>query len=252
MYPFIDLFGIIRLPSYGLCMLLGIALVVLLSRKRCKSVGITFDGTLVIVALTVGFAIAFGWLLYIVTKYSPSGIWERITAGDFDFLNDMGIVFYGGVMGGALGMLIGLKIMKLKLESLEFAIVPFVPFGHAVGRVGCFLAGCCYGMEYDGPFAVHYPGSTKGYFPSQLTEVIFNIIIGIVLINVHKKPRKRFYIVSSYGVMYAVARFLNEFTRGDAVRGVYGGLSTSQWISIGIVALVSVYFMFIKITCKEK
>ena len=70
MYPFINIFGVVTLPSYGLCMLLGIILVVLLSRRRCKNSGLTFDNTIITVALTIGFALVFGWLLYIVTKYS--------------------------------------------------------------------------------------------------------------------------------------------------------------------------------------
>ena len=252
MYPFINVFGIVTLPSYGICMLLGIILVVILSRRRCKNSGLTFDNTIITVALTIGFALVFGWLLYIVTKYSFSGIFERIKNLDFGFLNDSGIVFYGGLIGGALGLLIGLRINKIKLESVEYAIVPFVPFGHAVGRVGCYLAGCCYGMEYYGPFAIHYPWSTKGYFPSQLTEAFCNVIIGVILVNIHKKPRKKFCIAASYGAMYAVTRFFNEFTRGDAIRGVYGGLSTSQWISIGIIALILIYFGMLKIKAREK
>ena len=123
--------------------------------------------------------------------------------------------------------------------DFERSAIPYIPLGHAIGRIGCLLAGCCHGFEYYGPLAVKSEilADGKMYFPIQAVESVMNIIIMIILLLYRKKTDEK--DVSGHGILilylllYSIMRFTNEFFRGDSVRGVRI-LSTSQWISVAL------------------
>lgn len=252
MYPFLNIFSI-SVPLYGLCMITGIFLVAFLAYWKGKPLGFPSENIVLIMACVLGGALIVGQLFYMIITYSISGLFEMISNGDFSFLKNSGIVFYGGLIGGIIGGLLGKKIIKTDLQTLELLFVPYVPLGHAIGRVGCFLAGCCYGMEYSGPLAVYYPHSLAGvspdvgYFPVQLLEAFLDILIFVALWKFCRKERKKFDIISMYLFLYSVMRFGTECLRGDSIRGVYFGISTSQWISIALITFVIIRCVFNKI-----
>lgn len=108
-----------------------------------------------------------------------------------------------------------------------------LPLGHAIGRLGCYLNGCCYGCEYDGLFAVNFivDGVATKVFPTWFFEAGFCFIL-FVIMQTFKKAyfigfRTGFYLVS-----YSIFRFLIEYMRGDKIRGTIGTVSSSQAISI--------------------
>lgn len=240
MYPYIDILGR-RIGSYGLCMILGFGLVIFLSMRRGKRFGVASEDIWIVGATVVAFAMLGGGLLYVWVTFPLEVVIELIMAGNFEPL--LGIVFYGGLIGGAIGAIVGAKIAKCPMGNLLPSVVPFIPLGHAIGRIGCLLGGCCYGMEYDGPLAIHYPHSLlglppeQGYFPVQPLEALCNVAIFAVLFTMEKRMRKRWDILWTYGVMYAVCRFTLEYFRGDAHRGIFSGVSLSQWISIGLLVI---------------
>ena len=138
---------------------------------------------------------------------------------------------------------------------------PFLPFAHAFGRIGCFCAGCCYGIEYHGFLSVHFPYneispelSTVPRLPVQLIEaglnfICFGALLHIMLKNLKKKKEERKLkqgqLLGFYLIYYLIARTILEFFRGDSVRGSVGFLSTSQIISILMIP-VAVYFVLAK------
>lgn len=149
-----------------------------------------------------------------------------------------GFVFYGGLAGGLLWTLIYTKNRKIEAKKIEFLVLPLV-LGHALGRVACFLAGCCYGAYCDLPWRVHLHGADR--HPVQLYE-------SIALLALFFWLRKRFVlsknIILPYLGSYFAIRFLIEFFRGDDIRGVfYFNLSTSQYISLLGLAFILVYMM---------
>lgn len=245
MLPYIDFLGI-KIPSYGMCALLGIIIVLLSAIIRAKKKGINYADILAIAAVSVLGAYIGGTLLYIVTAYSVTDIINYISRFDFSFISSAGLVFYGGLIGGVVGAFLGSKIISIKLSDIEDDIVPFIPFGHAVGRVGCFLSGCCYGIEYKGIFAITYTNPVIGlsgdvsYFPVQLLEAFLDIMIVIILLIYSRKKRKKFDLLSMYMFLYAILRFCTEFLRGDEIRGLYFSISTSQWISIVLIVAIIV------------
>ena len=169
------------------------------------------------------------------------------------FLNDIfgGMVFYGGLIGACIGGYVYMKKNKLNIAQYTDTAVPCIPLFHAFGRAGCFLAGCCYGVESKFGIVYHYAvaESANGVrrFPIQLAEAVENIILCIILFIVLKRAKKIPHgaLLWIYGMTYPVMRFINEFFRGDyAERGYFGILSTSQWISIVIFGISC--FMFFR------
>lgn len=161
-----------------------------------------------------------------------------------------GLVFYGGLLGAIFGYWIYSKQFKVHINFILDNTVAYFPLLHAFGRIGCFLGGCCYGMEYYGPLAIQFPYNELEpalnafpRFPVQLVEATGNIILFIVLFTLRKKhklmPKS---LLGLYLVVYAVMRTCLEFVRGDLVRGAVWVFTTSQWISL-ILLPVGIFLM---------
>lgn len=247
MYSYIHIFGR-TIGSYGLMMAIGFLLVGFLAFCKARRKSVAFEDILIVSAAAVAVALIGGKLLYIFVTYPVAEIWNRILEGDFTVLGGGGIVFYGGLIGGVFGAMMGIRIAGCKFADVERVIVPYIPLGHAVGRIGCVLAGCCHGFAYDGPFALYYPHSVaglspeQGYFPVQLLEALINLCICCFLLWYEKKMKRATDLLFTYLKLYAISRFFLEMLRGDTARGVWYGLSTSQVISIllFIISIVGV------------
>lgn len=236
MYPYIGFFGR-YIGTYGLCLVLGFALAFVLALRKGHALGLLFEDLLVIAAFALGFGLLGSSLLYVFVTYTPKQIVVFLSAGDFRFLSG-GIVFYGGLLGGILGALIGIRVAKCKFEAVARSVVPQIPLAHAVGRVGCVMAGCCHGFAYNGPFALYYSQSVlglspeQGYFPVQPLESLINVGICVFLLWYEKRVKRAKDLLLVYLGLYAVSRFFLEMLRGDAIRGAWYAVSTSQIISI--------------------
>ena len=137
-----------------------------------------------------------------------------------------GFVFYGGFLGGLLYLLI-LKGLKFPVNrEIIWSIVPALTLGHAVGRFGCFLAGCCYGKVTDFFWGIHLHGEKR--HPTQLLEFLLLLGLGIYLL---KAKRKQSQLIPVYLISYGFIRLFIEALRGDLIRGNWGWLTPSQWIS---------------------
>ncbi len=165
-----------------------------------------------------------------------------------------GFVFYGGLIGGFIGLVIYTKIYKEKIYAYMDIYAVVLPIGHAVGRVGCFFAGCCYGIPCSfGVVYTHTVGQTPlgiKLLPIQLIEAGCLVILFIVQIIIYTKTKKGIATLT-YCINYSVIRFVLEYFRGDSERGVFGIFSTSQWICIGII-VISVCALVITVKKKDK
>jgi len=164
-----------------------------------------------------------------------------------------GGVFYGGLIG-ALGVA-AWYLRKTRLPVLKTADVfaPAIALGHGIGRLGCFSAGCCWGVECHLPWAVtfHNPvakdlvGVPLGVplHPTQLYEAAAEFAIFAVLYWRVRKPHAAGAVISLYLMLYSVARFVVEFFRYHEQGNLLGGpLDTSQWISGALFLLGAAYF----------
>ena len=114
-----------------------------------------------------------------------------------------------------------------------------ITLAHGLGRIGCFFAGCCYGVETDSIFGVKFPHLDHNVYPTQLYEAMFLIILTAILSLLAFKYKNK-YTMPIYLASYGVFRFLIEFLRGDD-RGafLFGIISPSQVFSI-ICLVISV------------
>ncbi len=150
-----------------------------------------------------------------------------------------GLVFYGGLIFGVIYILTFCLIFKKFSLTDAYLFLPPVAISHGVGRIGCFLAGCCYGVQCDLPWGIHLHGAFR--HPVQLYEAIILIIFGIFLYKKINKTLRPKQVVLYYFVFYALIRFVLEFFRGDKIRGLYFGLSTSQLVSIAVIILAIIF-----------
>ena len=145
--------------------------------------------------------------------------------------------FYGGLIGGCIGVIVYARFFKENTVKLAEAFVPAVPLFHVFGRIGCFLAGCCYGILWDGPLGVTFTKSIVApngisLLPIQLIEAGANVITFVILLVFKGKLKKPLQNFGLYLVIYSIERFVFEFFRGDLARGAFLNVSTSQWISL--------------------
>lgn len=162
-----------------------------------------------------------------------------------------GLVFYGGLI---LGIPVGIYYIKkhdLPLWKVGDILAPSIAIAQAVGRLGCFSAGCCYGKPSDLPWAVTFRDLDSlarlniPLHPTQLYESSGTFIIFLFLIFMRKKKSFDGQLFWLYVLLYSILRFFIEFFRGDEIRGMlFGGpLSTSQGIGIPI-AIIAIYMFF--------
>ncbi len=160
-------------------------------------------------------------------------------AGSANFWLGGGFVFFGGLIGGMLFWAIYSVWLKLFPAKKLFLFLPSLTLGHAIGRLGCWFAGCCYGVQCKLPWAISLRGVER--HPVQLYEALALFILGFFLLGRIRKGiwsgRK---LVAFYLLSYSTIRFLLEFFRGDKLRGIFmGGLSISQLVALGLFMTTS-------------
>ena len=200
------------------------------------------------------FAKLFGFLSGI---YRDIGLGNSIT---LEGILNTGIVFYGGLIGLLISYYICTKVSKQDKRILDIVAV-CIPLFHSITRVGCFVGGCCFGIEIHSHFAINYTTTvfdevtTTYRVPTQLIEAVFNICLFVYLLFLFSRNNwKEKNILRRYLLIYSIGRFIIEFWRGDLVRGVILGVSFSQVISILIwIYLLSTYIKSKKVaTIKEE
>lgn len=164
-------------------------------------------------------------------------------------LSGRGFVFYGSLLFCIPTMLVFFKINKLPTLPMLDIMAITTCIVHFFGRLGCFMAGCCHGIEWHGPLSVVFtdPGclapTNIPLHPTQLYSMagILSILIILYFLNRNKKFHGQIFI--TYLILYAVARSVIEIFRGDISRGflIDGYISHSQFISIILLA-ISLYF----------
>lgn len=257
MLPSIKLFGKL-ISTYSLCAIFGIVLglVVILfiasKEGKDKEVAISFFA-FALIGAAIG---AKG--LYLLTNIS-SIIKDFSSASFFRVLDKYirgGFVFYGGLYGAIFGAWLYGKIFKYNLNEYLDIILPSLVLFHALGRLGCLMVGCCYGVP--SPFGVMFTNSNIApnnirLFPTQILEALWEFVTFFILITVRfiKKIRGK-NLFGIYLLMYAPFRFILEFFRGDEYRGRILGLSTSQWLSILTIIVAIIIFLRPRIRKEER
>ncbi len=245
MYPIaFELFGK-EIHFYGICIALGfLAATGLLVWKR-RHAGMTTEQIFDLAMIALFSGIIGARVLHVIQNWgSESGfLWIiRIDQG--------GLVFYGGFILAVICLVYYSMKKKIRFDTLLDICSPAIAVGHAFGRLGCFMQGCCFGRKAasDAWYTVRFPlEPSPGRFPesiwdltqnttyplyaTQLWESLGNFLLCGILLLIFEKFRKPGQIAGIYFIAYAVMRFLLEFFRGDNPELLLG-LTTSQSIAL--------------------
>lgn len=222
--------------GYGLMIAIGILAAYAMTEHLAKKRGLNPDRMFWLVIYAVVFGFAGAKILYIITRIPD-------LASDPAILEDLadGWVIYGGIIGGILGIRAAAYVYKEDFFDYLDIAAPAVALAQGFGRIGCFLAGCCYGIEYDGIFSVtfhtsEYAPNDVALLPTQLISSALDFAHFILLYQIFRKAKKRGLVIGTYLTCYSIGRFILEYFRGDLIRGTVGVFSTSQFISFFICA----------------
>jgi phosphatidylglycerol:prolipoprotein diacylglycerol transferase len=235
-----EVFGIgpLTIYTYGVMLaaayLLGLQLAIVRGRRAGLDPSRLLDlGVAIVISALVG-----AKLLLLLVNFN----YFRNNPEEVMVLARSGGVFYGGLIAATLVSFMYMRRHKLPVWKTCDAFAPGIAVGHVIGRVGCLLAGCCYGKPSSMPWAITFTDPLAAanvgtplnvaLHPTQLYEAGAELMILVVLLATERRGR-RFDGRTFWGYMllYAVSRFAIEFYRGD-VRGMIMGLSTSQFISL--------------------
>lgn len=234
--------GSLTIHGYGLMIALGIIFAYVMAEARGKKMGFDSDQIWSVTIWCVIGGFIGAKILYIITDMKD-------ILADPALLKNVanGFVIYGGILGGILTMWICCRRKKLNMLKYLDLAMPSVALAQGMGRIGCFLAGCCYGVETDSAFSIVFTESEFApngvhLVPTQLISSGLDFLNCLVLLAIAKRSRKDGMVAACYLLFYSVGRFILEFFRGDIIRGKVGVLSTSQFISIW-VALAAVILL---------
>lgn len=243
MIPNFTLFGK-TISVYMITALIGILLILYFTYRQARRKGLDEIHMLYMMLFAGLGAVIGGHMLYGVTNFphiihlvqnlSQISSWS-------DLLNRLilifgGSVFYGGLIGGIFAAWRYARRSRLDIGRYADTAAPAIPLFHAIGRLGCFLSGCCYGVEWSHGFIYRFsaaPGANfVPRFPVQLVEGCLNLLLFFLLLYLLERGKLPGRLLQLYLLIYPVYRFVLEFFRGDDYRGFLFGLSTSQILSI--------------------
>lgn len=237
MYPILFKLGPITIYTYGFALAVGFLAATWLVYHEAGKEGLDTEklSNLVFYAILSGIIgsrvlfILMNPSEYLVHPLKIFKLWEG------------GLVFYGGILGGILATLFMMKKYRLPYWKTLDILAPGLIMAQAIGRMGCFMAGCCYGKSSDVPWAVIFKNPKTlapigiPLHPTQLYHSIANLTVFCVLFYIMRK-RKSFsgQIFSLYLCLYSLARFWVEFFRGDSRIYIMGRLNLTQGFSLMI------------------
>lgn len=248
MYPKIHIFNS-DIPTYSVCTILGIAISILLLNHLLLERLILRKYISVYLISCIGLmcgAKSFGFLSKLLGTYASIGTWEWK-----DSFWNSGIVYLGDLIGYLSMLRILCCFKKRNWNEISNITAIIIPLFHVFGRIGCFFGGCCYGAESNSWLAIPYQivvenGQWVNRIPVQLMESEAELFFFALCYCWYRKKRKGGkecdnQILVWYLLLYSIWRFIIEFWRGDDVRGVFGWISFSQIICIGITFGIFTY-----------
>lgn len=239
--------GPLTVRWYGVMAALGFLAAVFVVKLKRKHANLQSDQISDLMLYTIISGIAGARAFYVIEFWSQfrNNLWEIIR------VDHGGLVFYGGFIFAMIVIIFYCKKKKLSVISVMDVVSPGVALGHAFGRVGCFLNGCCYGKPGNHFWCVVYPVGTYpaekypgiALHPVQLYETFGNLIIFAVLFYFVGKLKKGMNM-SLYIILYGVLRFSDEFFRGDHTDFFLGIFTPAQTIGLVLIPTGIALFIF--------
>jgi phosphatidylglycerol---prolipoprotein diacylglyceryl transferase len=256
MYPELFRIGNFPINTYGLLLALSFLGALIVAARLAARDGLPREriydlGLWMLLAALIGSKVLMLWTEPIYRE-NPAQLLS------LDFLRSGG-VFYGGFLGAVITGYFLIKRYGLPWWKTADAFAPGIALGQAIGRQGCFAAGCCWGKATALPWGVQFTEAGHEVtgvpidvhlHPTQLYESFAALAIFVFLMWLHRQKKFSGQVILFYGLLYAIARFAIEFFRDDPRGDVLGltsmtGLSTSQLLSL-IVGIAAIVMLVIK------
>jgi phosphatidylglycerol---prolipoprotein diacylglyceryl transferase len=245
MHPVLFHFFGLTIYSYGVLVATGVLLGMTYARKIAPRLGVDPDGiwNMGIYTIIVALVLAKVWLVVSQWDYYSAHLGEIFSFQTFQ----SGGAFYGGIVGAIVTIVLYTHRQKMPLISVMDVSAASLPLGHAIGRLGCFAAGGCYGkatmvpwsVEFTNPTAAQIAGTPLGVHlhPTQLYEATAEFANFFILYGMVRKPRFKGQLLGIYFLLYGLERGVIEFFRGDPGRTMlfHDSVSLMQIVSIALV-----------------
>ncbi|MFH1857185.1 MAG: prolipoprotein diacylglyceryl transferase [Candidatus Omnitrophota bacterium] len=225
MYPILFKIGFFTVYTYGFMIAVAFLVCSFLLSKEFKRIGIKEDLAVDLSVYLLIFGIIGARFLHVLLNAG----YYFYDVKEIFMLQHGGLAWQGGVILAFIAGLFFMKKQNLIMGATCDAVVPYVALGQSIGRIGCYLNGCCYGKATDSFFGVIFPGMTQQVHPTELYLSFFLLIVFVILKKKEEKKVFNWQIFSLYLILYAVVRFSIDFLRGD-LHPVFFGLSVSQFI----------------------
>ena len=246
--------GPVQVHGYGLMIGIGIIAAMLLILFRAKGAGLNPEKAWKIVMWSTIVGFAGGKVMYMIIEH------EQLFKDPLSVIGSSGFVVYGGIIGGIMFCLFYCKLTKVSFLRYIDLFIPGLSVGQGFGRLGCLMAGCCYGREaHAHEWGIIFPEGCMApagveLIPTQIYSSLGDFAIAGILLIVdyatRRKERTPGMLLGLYLLLYGVGRFVIEIFRND-VRGSVGVLSTSQFISIIMVGIAIGLFIVLRLNRKR-
>ena len=223
MHPVLFKIGPYSVYSYGAMLALAFLVCSFLAKRRAASIGMDGEKILDLTVLLIMSGVIGGRIMFVVLDLE----YFKTRPLDIFKLWEGGLVWYGGLILAVISGAVFLRIYKMPILKTADLMMPYVALGQAIGRIGCFLNGCCYGKT---------PA-----LPTQLFESAAMFIVYLILRRRVPSNGRTFFL---YLILYSVFRFFIEFIRGDNML-VIMGLTFSQFISLIILTAAAILWKVI-------
>ncbi len=235
--------GPLTVHGYGLMIGVGIVAALCLSWRRAKNRGLSQATVTSLFLWVLLFGFLGAKLLFLLTEL------PRVLQNPLPYLGSDGFVVYGGILAGLAVLRVWSRRTGQPLGKWMDVVLPGVSLAQGFGRIGCFLAGCCYGRPTDSWLGVTFPPGSMApsgvkLLPTQLFSSAGDLLICLILLWIDKKARRDGVVLDLYLILYSVGRFLIEFLRDD-YRGSVGALSSSQFIAIFVFAGAALFGLYL-------
>jgi len=261
MHPIIFHIGSFKLPAYGLLVACGYLAGILYIFRKARTAGFEKEALSDLIFYSVLSGMLGAKLFYAATYWGDFGadLQSRVLYLLKSF--QYGFVFYGGLIFGAAAFFITARRWKLDALRAADLFAPALALGHTFGRIGCFLAGCCFGSPTTCPINVTFTNPASEINPSylgvplhpvQLYEAAGNLAIFFLLNAALRRKLPGGAVVALYAALYSALRFSLEFLRGDDRGVLHLGLSPAQLISAAVFAAAAAVFLRMKANHEKK
>jgi len=230
MHPIIGHIGPLTIYSFGLMLAIAVVVCSFLLSRDAKKFGISQD-VIFDFAFWVILAGIVGSRIFFILLNLPDFI---ANPKQVIMISNGGLAWQGGLILGGLTGLFYIRKKSLSLRLMADLSAPYLALGQAIGRLGCFLNGCCYGREVS--WGIYFPIYDAHLHPTQLYEAGYLLMVFFILKNLQRTAIIRGEIFSMYLMFAATGRFINEFFRADHVNTAVG-LSVFQIVSIGVFVI---------------